>query len=128
MLVTEELARAVRTESVVALMYWFGVSHNTVCAWRRAFDVGQWGPEGSRRLHLQNSAARADALRDKRQPKEMIRKRLRTRQERGARPGNRWGEDGWTAPAASPLCNSASRVARRYGRARARPTCVKMKP
>jgi hypothetical protein len=67
----EELVRAVRTESVVALMYWFGVSHNTVCLWRRTLGVGQWETAGSKRLHLQNSAACADALRGKRQPKGM---------------------------------------------------------
>jgi hypothetical protein len=30
-----------------------------------------------------------------RQLREAIRKRLLTRKERGARPGNRWGDDGW---------------------------------
>jgi hypothetical protein len=33
--------------------------------------------------------------RGKPQPKELIRKRLLTRKERGARPGNRWGDEGW---------------------------------
>jgi hypothetical protein len=95
LLVTEELARAVRTESVVALMYWFGVSHNTVCLWRKAFGVGQWETAGSKRLQLQNSAAAADTTRGKRQPKELIRERLRTREERGIPLPSRWAEDGW---------------------------------
>jgi hypothetical protein len=43
LLVIEELVRVLRNESVVALMHWFGVSGNTVCAWRKAFGVAQWG-------------------------------------------------------------------------------------
>src|SRR5262249_31675142 len=51
LLVTEELVRAVRSESAVAIKCWFGVSTNAVWNWRRAFGVTQWGTEGSRRLH-----------------------------------------------------------------------------
>jgi hypothetical protein len=56
LLVDEELARAVRTESSAAIQHWFGVTHDDVVArWRRALGVKQWEPEGSRRLHRQNS-------------------------------------------------------------------------
>jgi hypothetical protein len=77
-------------------MHWFGVSHNTVCAWRKAFGVEQWGTEGSKRLQLQNSAAGADAIRGKRQPKRMIRLRILTRKAYCSRSGRRWSaEEVW---------------------------------
>jgi len=50
-LVDDELLRAIRTESAIALKYWFGVSTTTVWSWRKAFGIRQWGTEGSRRLH-----------------------------------------------------------------------------
>jgi hypothetical protein len=39
MLVDTELLRANRTESSLALQYWFGASEITVWHWRRAFGV-----------------------------------------------------------------------------------------
>jgi hypothetical protein len=95
LLVTEELVRPVRTESVVALMYWFGVSHNTVCAWRKAFGVEQWGTEGSKRLHRQASQAGGDATRGKPQPKELVRERLLTRKAYRSGHGQPWLEVAW---------------------------------
>ncbi|HJZ59958.1 MAG TPA: hypothetical protein VKE74_33760, partial [Gemmataceae bacterium] len=67
LLIDETLARAVRTESVVALKHWFGVSGNAVWKWRRAFGVGQWGTPGSRRLldqtiHAANESWRGTKL------------------------------------------------------------------
>jgi hypothetical protein len=47
LLVTEELVRAIRTESGKALQHWFGVSDHTVLSWRKAFGVPGWGTEGS---------------------------------------------------------------------------------
>jgi hypothetical protein len=47
LLVNVELLRAIRTESEVAISYWFGVATDTVRKWRRAFGVKQWGTEGS---------------------------------------------------------------------------------
>src|SRR5438874_4584445 len=41
LLVTEDLVRAIRTESAQALKWWFGVSTHTVWCWRRAFGVTQ---------------------------------------------------------------------------------------
>src|SRR5262249_45149710 len=52
LLVDEELARAVRRESSLAIQHWWGVSPRTVWCWRRAFGVAQWGTEGSRRPGL----------------------------------------------------------------------------
>lgn len=40
LLVTDELVRAVRTESAQAVMAWWGVSSGVVWRWRKAFGVG----------------------------------------------------------------------------------------
>ena len=63
LLVDDELLRAIRTESAVALKHWFGVSTHAVWNWRKAFGVGQWGTEGSRRLHKALSEAGAEITR-----------------------------------------------------------------
>src|SRR6266852_506097 len=47
LLVDEELARAIRTESATAIRYWWGVSSNAVSYWRQALGVTRW----ARRLH-----------------------------------------------------------------------------
>ena len=49
MLVTSELARAVRLESAAAMRYWWGVCSTTVFKWCRALSVPQWN-EGTRHL------------------------------------------------------------------------------
>jgi len=61
--VDDELLRAIRTESAVALKHWFGVSTHAVWNWRKAFGVRQWGTEGSRRLHKALSEAGAEITR-----------------------------------------------------------------
>ena len=48
-LVNEELARAVRCESSIALQYWFGVHEKTVRKWRCALGVAR-NNDGSARL------------------------------------------------------------------------------
>jgi hypothetical protein len=48
-LVDEELARAVRKESEVAVMYWWGVGQTAVWRWRQALGVDRV-TEGGRRL------------------------------------------------------------------------------
>jgi len=48
-LMTEELARAVRHESQAALSHWWGVCTTTVTHWRRKLGVDQFN-EGTRRL------------------------------------------------------------------------------
>jgi hypothetical protein len=46
LLVEEELARAVRFESALALRYWWGASPSVVYKWRKALGVGRHN-EGS---------------------------------------------------------------------------------
>ena len=41
LLVDEELARAVRHESAVAVCFWWGVGKMTVSKWRKALDAGK---------------------------------------------------------------------------------------
>src|SRR5262249_31421273 len=50
LLVDEELARAVRTESAIAIRHWSGVSEKCVWQWRRLLRVPRFN-EGSTRLH-----------------------------------------------------------------------------
>jgi hypothetical protein len=50
LLVDEELARAIRHESAVAVAHWWGVSRAAVIHWRKALGVGRTDNEGSRRL------------------------------------------------------------------------------
>ncbi|MBY0230641.1 MAG: hypothetical protein K2W96_15250, partial [Gemmataceae bacterium] len=52
LLVEEELGRAIRCESVLALRHWWGVGRSTAERWRRAFGIGRMGSEGSRALIL----------------------------------------------------------------------------
>jgi len=62
-LVDEELARAIRNESAVAIRYWWGVSVSTVARWRKSLGVKRADPEGSRRLIQAAAEAGAAALR-----------------------------------------------------------------
>src|ERR1051326_2334375 len=50
LLLDDELARAVRTESALAIMYWWGVSERVVWRWRRFLGVKHFGTPGSQRL------------------------------------------------------------------------------
>jgi hypothetical protein len=43
-LVEEELARAVRGESSLAVMYWWGASQRVVWCWRKALDAPRYTP------------------------------------------------------------------------------------
>jgi hypothetical protein len=46
-IVDEELARAVRRESALAVMHWWGVSNVTVIRWRKALGVNRKNNAGS---------------------------------------------------------------------------------
>jgi hypothetical protein len=117
LLVTEELVRAIRTESAAALKHWFGVSTHTVWSWRRAFGVGRWDTEGSKLLHQELSERGAEALRGRRQSEETVCRRVQTRRERGCPPPNRWAEDGWKPEEVTLLGTVPDdELARRLGR------------
>jgi len=57
LLVTEELARAVRTESAAAVCHWWGVSEGVVWRWRKALGVGLLDSPGTRQA-IRAAAAR----------------------------------------------------------------------
>ena len=79
MLVDDELLRAIRTESALALKYWFGVGSRAVWNWRKAFGVVKWGTEGSRRLLNALSEAGAEVTRGRRlSSKQVEQRRLRS--------------------------------------------------
>jgi hypothetical protein len=63
-LVEDELARAIRCESQLALMYWWGASESVAHAWRKALGVDRGDNPGSIRLQRMNAEAGADVLRD----------------------------------------------------------------
>jgi hypothetical protein len=50
LLVDDELLRAIRHESAVAVMHWWQVTASVVWCWRRAFLVNKTNNEGSNRL------------------------------------------------------------------------------
>src|SRR5713101_4032555 len=63
-LVDDELARAIRTESAVAIKFWWGVGTKAVWQWRKAFEISRYGTPGSNRLQRMASALGADKVRD----------------------------------------------------------------
>jgi hypothetical protein len=96
LLVDEELRRAIQSESSLVLQHWFRVTAVTVWRWRLAFGVAQWGTDGSRRLHRQSSEAGAKKLRGRKLSAPEVERRRQTALRLGLRPGERWGERGWT--------------------------------
>jgi hypothetical protein len=50
LLADEELLRAIRTESALALAYWWGMTTAQVWRWRKAFGIGRYDTPGSVRL------------------------------------------------------------------------------
>jgi hypothetical protein len=95
LLVDEELARAIRLESSLALQYWFGVNYSVVCRWRKALGVERFN-EGSARLRKDPNAEIADDLRRKRLPPEQVERRRRTAKELGLRPRPGYIGGPWT--------------------------------
>jgi hypothetical protein len=85
LLVDEELARAVRLESSVALQFWFGVSGAAVWHWRQALGVEKLN-EGSARLRGEMNRELGAGLRGKKLPADEVERRRRTALELGLRP------------------------------------------
>jgi len=98
LLVNEELARAVRCESVLVIRYWWGASEMAVWRWRQALGVKPFN-EGSARLRQQLNRELSDDLRGKKLPPEQVERRRRTALELGLRPVSLrpGGSQPWTA-------------------------------
>jgi hypothetical protein len=78
LLVDEELARAVRSESAAALMYWWGINCSTATLWRKPLSVDGWsGTEGTRRLVRAGQQRQAAKLRGRPLPPEQVEVRRR---------------------------------------------------
>jgi hypothetical protein len=65
LLLDDELARAIRTEAVEAVRYWWGVSQGVVNRWRRFLDVTRTNNPGTHRLRRASAQAGGDAARAK---------------------------------------------------------------
>ncbi len=105
LLMTEELVRAVKTESAEGIKHWFGAGSAAVWAWRKACGVPKWDTAGSRRLHGALSEAGAAELRGKRLPEKLVERRGAARKAR---------RSGW--PSNSPCSAIQPASARRIGR------------
>jgi hypothetical protein len=119
LLVDEELARAVRSESAAAVSYWWGVSHGAIARWRKALGVGKWDAPGSRRLLRAASAAGGASRAAKPLPPEQVEDRRRTARERDLGLDLRTGYHGpwWTAEQLALLgTDTDEAVAARVGR------------
>ena len=60
-----DLIRAVRTESALALAYWWGVSSNVVWRWRKLLGIPRAGTEGSKLLIQAAAEKGAEAMQDR---------------------------------------------------------------
>ena len=96
LLVDEELARAVRLESSLAIQRWWGVTEHTVWMWRQALGVERYN-DGSARLRNDLNIELGRALKGKRLPPEQVERRRQTAKELGLRPVQRPGGRPWTA-------------------------------
>jgi hypothetical protein len=118
--VNAELRRAVRTESAVALMYWFGVSTKVVWLWRKAFGVGgRATTKGSKRAIRAAGLKGAAAMKAKewtdaeRDAKGELLKR------RGLKPSGRWKGREWTPEQLALLgTDHDEAIAKKFGRTR----------
>jgi hypothetical protein len=95
LLVDEELARAVRLESSLAIQHWWGVSGAAVWHWRQALGVEPLN-EGSARLRGQMNRELGDGQRGKKLPPDQVERRRQTARALGLRPPPRPGGRPWT--------------------------------
>lgn len=99
LLVTADLARAIRTESAAALMHWFGVSTKVVCNWRKQLAPGEgnFRTPGSHAAQRAASAAGAALTRGVPVPDETRAARRERARRVGLRLPNRPDAALWTA-------------------------------
>jgi len=95
LLVDEELARAVRLESSLAIQHWWGVSGVAVWHRRKALGVEKLN-EGSARLRGDMNRELGDGLRGKMLPPGQVERRQQTARKLGLWPTGRWKGRGWT--------------------------------
>src|SRR5262249_42689400 len=97
LLVDDELVRAIRSESALAIRYGWGVASYTVWRWRLAFGVeGHAATEGSRRLIQANADKGGATLRGKQRPRDQRERQGQTRRAKGLPgPTGRWTGKGW---------------------------------
>jgi hypothetical protein len=95
-LVDQELLRAIRTESALAIRQCWGVISTTAWRWRQAFGVDHLGTPGSKLLHWVTSERGAEARRGQNVSAEEIARRVATRKAKGGYVmPMRWAEKGW---------------------------------
>jgi hypothetical protein len=117
LLVDEELARAVRCESVLAIRHWWGASAGAVWRWRRALGVRRLN-EGSARLRRHLNREIGECLRGRKLPPEQVEQRPMVWKLGGRpvplRPG---GHRPWTAKELALLGSAPdAEIAMRIGR------------
>ena len=123
LLITDELRRAILSESAAALKHWYGVSTKAVWNWRRAFGVAALGTPGSQALREELNAELAANLRGR-----SLSRAARDRRRRTARELNlgqhldtartrRWLGKNWTAEKKALLGTLPDAdLAKRFGR------------
>jgi hypothetical protein len=77
----EELLRAIRSQSSLALQYWFGASEITVWHWRKAFDIPRLGMEGPQLLLQGARGDRAAKVGEKKLSRALVKRRIEIRGE-----------------------------------------------
>ena len=116
LLVDEELARAIRLESSLAIQHWWGVDVSVVWRWRKALGVPRFN-EGSARLQTALNTQKGAAQKGKPLPPEAVERRRRTARELGLRPPQRPGGRRWTKKELALLGTAPdAELATRFGR------------
>jgi hypothetical protein len=119
LVVNEELARAIRSESSAAVRYWWGMSMGVVNRWRKALGVTRTNNSGNQRLIRAASAKGADVSRGVPLLEEQVERRRRTSQEKNLAQYLRPGYHGpWWSRLELALLGTVAdcEVARRTGR------------
>jgi hypothetical protein len=95
LLLNDELARAVRTESAAAVCHWWGASHNVVRQWRCFLDVDCVNNPGTHRLVQATAEAGAEAIKEK----EWTEQERQAKREAAHRVNlGRYLQPGWHGP------------------------------
>lgn len=117
LLMSEELARAVRTESAESLRYWFGVGVKAAWNWRKWAGVaGKTTTPGSKLAHDRVSRAGGQAMRERGWSEDERDGIAETSRRIGRRP-ERWRGCRWTAEHDAQLgTDTDEALAARFGR------------